>query len=77
MPCCSVVSHHWAHVLDGTNESASLGVANGTPKILGLINFSCDLEISAAFGKSLGVSHAWSQSQVFNQGSWHLSESQI
>lgn len=71
------MSHHWGHVLGGANESASLGVANGTSRILGLINFSCDLEISAAFGKSLEVSHVWSQSQVFNKGSWHLSESQI
>ena len=33
----------------------SLGVANGTCKIMGLAKFSFDLEILAAFAKSLEV----------------------
>ena len=33
-----------------------LGVANGTSKILGLVNFSSDLDILTAFAKSLEVS---------------------
>lgn len=33
-----------------------IGVAYGTPKIFGLLTFSCNLEISTAFGKSLEVS---------------------
>ena len=33
----------------------SLGVANGTSKILGLVTFSSDLKISTAFEKSLKV----------------------
>lgn len=37
-------------------KTAILGVANGTFKIMGLAKFSFDLEISAAFAKSLGVS---------------------
>ena len=33
-----------------------LGVVNGTSKILGLVNFSSDLEISTVFAKSPEVS---------------------
>ena len=52
-----------------------VGVANGTSKLLGLVNFSCDVEISAAFAKSLEVSlkvHVWSRSRIFKQSSRRL-----
>ena len=37
-------------------ENEEEGMANGTSKILGLVNFSCNFEISTAFVKSLKVS---------------------
>ena len=54
-----------------------IGVANVTTKILGLVNFSSDLEISTAFPKSLvysafisvSKSHTvWSLSRIFKHG---------
>ena len=47
---------------------SNVGVANGTSKILSLVNFSCDLEISTAFAKSLEVSFIVHLSRLFGHG---------
>ena len=53
-----LVTEFWRYICHHLLQTPAfkVGVANGTSKILGLVNFSCDLEISTVFAKSLEVS---------------------